>query len=157
MHFEHLIEINSALLTTTPAFTRDELWRGLMVRVFEPEAFPLGPDGCEWREDPQSGVIERSVRFGALQISDSVRLDPMRSIVFDAAARADMAPLRLTITVEEPVAGALLLRFVYQSLAAAPAEEAAYEAFRHSAWLENDRDMVRTLRLWLQQGRLAMA
>jgi hypothetical protein len=60
----------------------------------------------------------------------------------------------LTITLEEPAKGVLALRFSYQSAAEVAPEEAFYEEFRHSAWLENDRDMVRTLRLWLEQGRL---
>ena len=34
------------------------------------------------------------------------------------------------------------------------AEEAYFNGYRHSAWVEADRDMVRTLREWLGQGEL---
>jgi hypothetical protein len=48
----------------------------------------------------------------------------------------------------------MVLRFVYEALAELSAEEALYNGYRHSAWLANDRDMVRTLREWLAEGSL---
>ncbi|TAL21992.1 MAG: DUF1857 family protein [Aquabacterium sp.] len=153
MRYEHLIEINSQGFSAIPPFTREELWRGLLVRVYEPESFPVGPDDSEWKEE-SPGRLNRIVRFGRLEIHDSVTLEPMQRIVFDAQAREDMAAMRLTITLEEPAPGAMVLRFVYENDTAISAAEAPYEDLRHGAWLENDRDMVRTLRAWRDQGRL---
>ena len=161
MRYEHLIEIHNARVPLAPPFARDALWRGLLVRVYEPEAFPVGPDGCEWEEAGADArglaVVRRTVHFGALAIRDRVTLEPMHSLVFEAEPRPDMAALRLTLTIEEPAEGVLALRFVYESEVEVSPAEAPYEALRHQAWLENDRDMVRTLRHWLAQGRLASA
>ena len=40
------------------------------------------------------------------------------------------------------------------ALGAQTDEEAYYNDYRHSAWLHNDRDMVTTLREWLEGGEL---
>lgn len=153
MRFEHLIEINSQGFSVIPAFTRDELWRGLLVRVYEPESFPVGPDACEWQEEAP-GRVRRVVRFGKLEIHDTVTLEPMSRIIIAAQPREDMVAMRLTITLEEPAPGAMVLRFVYENDGSISEAEAPYEELRHGAWLQNDRDMVRTLRTWREQGRL---
>ena len=62
--------------------------------------------------------------------------------------------MRLTITIEEPAAGALFLRFVYTADGVASAEDAALQGFREQAWLENDREMLRSLRSWHADGEL---
>lgn len=171
MRFEHLIEINPPDLGLTLAFTREELWRGLLVRVFEPEAFPLGPDTSHWQEEAAGPVadtalaeparpagalrLRRHLRFGAVELADRVQVQAMQGMVFTPDERPDATPVVLTLTLEEPHAGMLWLRFVYESVRPLTVEEAFYDGFRRSAWLENDRDMVRTLRTWLAQGRLA--
>ena len=53
MRFEHLIEVNApaqSLQLVAPTFTREQLWQGLMLRVQEPQRFPMGPESCTWRE-----------------------------------------------------------------------------------------------------------
>ena len=53
MRFEHLIEINSPSAVVrgmTPAFSLDQLWRGLMARLQTPQRFPNGPESCDWTE-----------------------------------------------------------------------------------------------------------
>lgn len=156
MRFEHLIEINSpaqSVQTVVPAFTREQLWRGLMVRVREPQRFPMGPEGCDCRE-AEPGLYRRTVRFGPHEFHDEVQAVPQASLVFTPEAHGDTIPVRLTITIEEPRAGQMVLRFVYEPLGEPGAEEAYYSEYRHNAWLHNDRDMVRTLRQWLSDEGL---
>lgn len=157
MRFEHLIEINSpqpAVQMAVSTFTREQLWRGLMARVQTPQRFPNGPESCDWRETAPD-VFQRTLHFGQHVMHDEVRTVPQQSLQFTPQAHGDTAPIRLTITVEEPVPHQMVLRFVYINLGEQTQEEAYYNEYRHNAWLHNDRDMVRTLREWLEAGALA--
>ncbi len=159
MRFEHLIEINSPKPTlhgVLDAFTREQLWLGLMVRVQAPQRFPNGPERCEWHE-AEPGLVQRTLHFGPHTLRDEVRLTLNERLQFTPEAHGETAPIRLTIAIEEPQAGQMVLRFVYEALGKQTAEEAYYNDYRHSAWLHNDRDMVRTLREWLEQGLLTGA
>jgi hypothetical protein len=156
MRFEHLIEINSpslAMQTAAATFSREQLWAGLMAKVQAPDRFPLGPERCEW-EELAPGLITRTLHFGQLQMHDKVTAAELDSLVFTPQAMPDVTPIRLTIRIEEPQSQQMVLRFVYEALAELSAEEALYNGYRHSAWLANDRDMVRTLREWLAEGLL---
>lgn len=157
MRFEHLIEINSpsvaAQVAAVSRFTREQLWNGLMLRLRTPQDFPLGPEGCDWQETAP-GRFARELRFGAHVMNDEVEAVPLQRLQFTPRAHGDTTPVRLTVSVEEPQPGQLVLRFVYESLGEPSPEEAFYNEYRHNAWLHNDRDMVRTLRQWLDEGRL---
>ena len=151
MRFEHLIEINApqvGLQVVAPVFTREQLWRGLMQRVQAPQRFPMGPDRCDCLE-AEPGVFRRTLHFGAHALRDEVRTWVGERLVFTPEAHGDTAPIRLSIAIEEPRAGQMVLRFIYEALSEQSAEEAYYNDYRHNAWLHNDRDMVRTLRQWL--------
>jgi hypothetical protein len=78
----------------------------------------------------------------------------MDKLVFTPQAHGETAPIRLSITLEEPAPAYLVLRFAYEALAEQTAEEAYYNDYRHNAWLHSDRDMVRTLRQWLSDEGL---
>ncbi len=156
MHFEHLIEINSPQTNVNlmvPAFSREQLWQGLMQRVLAPGRFPMGPQSCDAQER-EPGVYAREIVFGPHVMKDRVECEPMKRVRFVPEAHGDTTPIALTIQVEEPQAGHLLLRFTYRSLRELSHEEAYFNDYRHNAWLHNDRDMVRTLRQWLTDGAL---
>src|SRR3989338_1391195 len=156
MRFEHLIEVNGpaeSLQLVAPTFTREQLWQGLLLRVQEPQRFPMGPASCTWRgTDP--GVYARTVVFGPLILNDVVVTQPHAELVFTPEAHGDPSPIRLSIRIEEPQPGQMLLRFLYEALAEQSDEERYYNDYRHNAWLHNDRDMVRTLRQWLSDEGL---
>jgi hypothetical protein len=159
MRFEHLIEINSlvpAVQLAVPAFTREQLWRGLMVRVRAPDRFPNGPGRCDCTEQGE-GLVARVLSFGPHEFHDVVQITPQQRLQFTPEPRGEGTPIGLTITIEEPVPGQLLLRFVYDPLGEPDPEEVALSGYRHSAWLHNDRDMVQTFREWLEAGELGAA
>ncbi|NBD20868.1 DUF1857 family protein [Aquabacterium fontiphilum] len=159
MRFEHVIEINApqtAIDLMAPAFSRAQLWAGLMQRVHNPQRFPMGPERCDWFE-AAPGVYRRTLYFGPHVLQDEVHAQFEQRLVFTPQAHGDTAPIRLTLNIEEPQPGQMVLRFVYEALAEQTAEEAYYNDYRHNAWLHNDRDMVRTLRQWLDEGGLGGA
>lgn len=156
MRFEHLIEINTPAvheLVVVPPFTREQLWRGLMFRVMAPERFPMGPESCVCTE-VSPGVYERTIVFGAHEMHDQVVCQPPERMTFTPQPHGDTTPIALTVSIEEPRAGQMVLRFAYESVQPLPAEEAYFNDYRHNAWLHHDRDMVRTLRQWLTDGQL---
>jgi hypothetical protein len=136
---------------------RDELWRGLMRRVEAPQDFELGPDRCEVSAGADASERCRRIHFGSLRFDDRVRIEPQQRLVFTTAPREGTATVGLTIGIEEPAPGALFLRFVYEveePPGGADIEQRALQRYREQAWLEMDRDMLRTLRLWQREGRL---
>ncbi len=155
MRFEHLLQVTDPGNPVVPAMSRDELWRGLLLRVESPQDFPLGPDRCESQPGRHADERRRSIHFGALRFDDTVRLQPQQRIDFDPDPHEGAMPVRLSITIEEPSPGALFLRFVYSADdEAAAAADRALQGYREQAWLELDRDMLRALRTWQQEGRL---
>lgn len=156
MRFEHIIEINSPRVGTqmaVPPLSREQLWNGLMIRVKEPQRFPLGPERCDWQET-EPGVFRRELHFGQHHFRDEVLATLHERLQFTPEAHGDTTPIRLTLSIEEPQAGQMVLRFVYEPLGELSQEEAYYNEYRHNAWLHNDRDMVRTLRQWLTDDGL---
>lgn len=156
MRFEHLIEINSpaaGLQTAVPALTREQLWQGLMQRVLMPGRFPMGPESCACVET-SPGVYARTIVFGAHVMRDEVVCQPQDRVVFTPQPHGDTTPIVLTVSIEAPRPGQMVLRFVYESAQALPPEEAYFSDYRHNAWLHHDMDMVRTLRQWLTDGEL---
>ena len=154
MRFEHLLQVNDLSDPRLLPMSRSELWRGLMLRVESPQRFPLGPDRCESRAGTADDERVRRIHYGNLRFDDRVRLDFERRIEFLPEPHGDAPPVRLTLTIEEPAPGALFLRFVYTADGIASAEATALQGYREQAWLENDRDMLRSLRTWHADGEL---
>lgn len=155
MRFEHLIQITDPGDDRVPPMSRDELWSGLMKRVELPQRFDNGPDHCDLEASADDGQSRRrELRFGSLRFRDTVRLQAGRSLQFVPEAHDEQPPITLTISIEEPTGGALLLRFIYTSEAEPSPADAGLWRLREQAWLEHDRDMVRQLREWQAAGEL---
>jgi hypothetical protein len=157
MRYEHLLQVTDPGNPLIPPMSRAELWRGLLVRVHEPQRFPLGPDRSEARAGRHEAERSRTVHFGALRFDDMVHLEHEQRLTFTPQPHEGAAPVNLSIAIEEPTPGALFLRFVYEVVVApggASAEERALQRYREQAWLELDRDMLSTLREWQRQGVL---
>jgi Domain of unknown function (DUF1857) len=153
MRFEHLIQINDPLNRLITPMSREQLWTGLMQRVHAPQRFPVGPQDCEVEVGSDPLLLRRRIDFGSLSLHDVVQIDPGVSLSFTPLPHEDMALIHLTLTVENhPVHDpeALFLRFVYES----EVDDPDTDGYRQQAWLENDRDMVRTLREWQESGLL---
>lgn len=153
MRFEHLLQVTDPRDPRVEPMSREALWRGLLVRVESPERFPLGPDRCRVGAGSSEHERERSIHYGSLCFEDVVTLEPARRIVFMPKPHEGAAPVQLTVLIEEPVAGELFLRFVYEAPPLDVADK-PLQGLREQAWLENDREMLRTLREWQRQGAL---
>lgn len=155
MKFAHLIEINDPLNPLIDPLTRAQLWRGLMLRATEPKSFVPQLDRCTLLE--QSGLhLVRELQYGELIVRDKVRFVPQQQVIYEVPAQQGMPQSRLTVTIEEPEAGVLFVRFEYENEASVADDEAnaMYDEFRRSAYEESDIDTIRTIREVASSGRL---
>ena len=146
MKFVHLIEINATDNPLIDPLSRDQLWRGLVLRAERPTLFVLALDACEITGRSENG-ISRTLQFGKLIIHDEVQFVPQQN---------EIPASDLTMTIEEPAAGALFVRFEYDDHQAASddAEAEFYNGFRRDAYKESDIDTVRKIRELAMEGQL---
>lgn len=155
MKFEHLIEINDPLNPLIDTITRDQLWRGLVLRADSPKLFVPHLDECTI-DQRESGSFRRRLRYGDLEIVDRVILAPLNEVRYDIEAQGEIAASSLTMTIEAPSEHTLYVRFKYDDGhdAATDAANAMYDEFRKSAYQEADIDTIRVIRDLAAEGRL---
>ncbi len=155
MNFEHLIQINDPHNPLVETLTRAQLWAGLLHRVEDATPFLPGLERCTIVERHPDHLL-RDLDFGAAVIRDRVTLAHEHWVRFEIEANAQHAGGSLTITIEEPEAGTLFLRFAYATgFAANPnSEDRAYVDYVKSAYQQSDLDCVRIIRSLTAQGSL---
>ncbi|MCS0585193.1 SRPBCC family protein [Massilia pinisoli] len=155
MKFEHLIEINDPLNPLMDTITRDQLWRGLVLRAEDPKLFVPHLDECTISER-ESGSFSRRLRYGDLVIDDKVFLRPLHEVRFEVPAQGDIAQSLLTMTIETPTENALVVRFCYDDGNASASDDIGkmYEDFKKSAYQESDIDTVKVVRQLAAEGKL---
>jgi hypothetical protein len=155
MKFEHLIEINDPLNPLIDSLTREQLWRGLVMRADSPKLFVPHLDECTIAER-ESGSFRRTLRYGELRIVDRVILTPLEQVRYEIEEQGEIAASSLTMSIESPGEGTLYVRFKYDDGhdAATDAANAMYDEFRKSAYQEADIDTIRVLRELAAEGRL---
>jgi len=155
MRFEHLIEINDPLNPLIDRLSREQLWRGLVLRAETPMDFVPHLDNCSILERGELG-LSRELRYGELVVRDRVTFHPLHKVTYHVPQQEGIPESRLTMTIEEPEPDILFVRFVYDDGASEEqdAAEAFYNDFRRSAYKESDIDTIRTIREMAEAGRL---
>ncbi len=155
MKFEHLIEINDPLNPLIDTITREQLWRGLVIRAESPKMFVPHLDECEIGER-SSGSFTRRLRYGDLVIEDTVVLTPLQQVRYEVPAQGEIQASSLTMTIEAPDEVRLFVRFHYDDGTGEHVDEAnkMYDEFKKSAYQEADLDTIRILRQLAAQGKL---
>ncbi|UUZ51755.1 DUF1857 family protein [Massilia sp. B-10] len=155
MKFEHLIEINDPLNPLIDTITREQLWRGLVMRADTPKLFIPHLDECTI-EEREAGSFRRRLRYGELEIADRVILTPLQQVRYEVAAQGEISASSLVMTIESPSEHTLYVRFQYDDGhdAQTDAANAMYDEFRKSAYQEADIDTIRVVRELAAAGRL---
>ena len=155
MKFVHLVEINDPLNPLIEPLTRQQLWRGLVLRAEAPKRFIEWLDDCDIRS---TGVdtLERTLHYGEAAIRDTVSFTPLRQVEYDVPAQTDITASRLVVAIEEPGTGMLHVRFSYDDFTeeVPGSMEAFYNEFRRSAYQEAEIDTVRIIRELAGEGLL---
>ncbi|MGP1677089.1 MAG: SRPBCC family protein [Burkholderiales bacterium] len=156
MKFSHLIQINDPFNPLIDPLSREQLWRGLVLRAENPLLFVMALDRFEIVGRGED-TLARVLHFGNLRLRDRVRFSPMKQVCYEIEAAEDSPAATLVMTIEEPEPGQLFVRFDYETLhrgAAAPLDE-FYSSFAKQAYVEADIDTISTIRgLATQAGAL---
>jgi Domain of unknown function (DUF1857) len=147
MRFSHLIQINDPFNPLIDPLSREQLWRGLVLRAENPLLFVMALDGFEIVERGDN-MLARELRFGNLTLRDRVMFEPMQQVRYEIEAGGDSPAATLVMTIEEPEPDQLFVRFDYETLhddTAAPIDE-FYSSFAKQAYIEADIDTVSTIR-----------
>ena len=114
MQFSHLIQINDPRHPLVDPLSREQLWRGLVLRAENPMLFVLALDAFEIiaRAD---NTLMRELHFGKLTLRDRVSFEPMRQVRYEIESAGDSPAASLAMTIEEPQPGQLFVRFAYET------------------------------------------
>ena len=155
MKFEHLIEINDLTNPLTEVITREQLWRGLVLRAESPKLFMDYIDEVSITDRTEVSM-KRSLRYGDLIVEDQVSLVHLKHVHYDVAAQKDIPQSSLRMGIAEPEPDALFVRFVYDDGHSAEEDLAneMYNEYRRSAYQEADIDTIRVIREMAEYGRL---
>ncbi|GAA5236655.1 DUF1857 family protein [Verticiella sediminum] len=159
MRFEHIIQINSHEIGAPAVLSREQVWRGIALRAYDPAHFIIGLEGHavrhHERRDDGTEVIERTLHFGVFEVDDKVTLTPMEQIHVEVAATDKWPACTATARIEEPEPSSLFLRFVYEWNDADPAEQALSDderRMREQALVGLDMDTVSRIRELADSG-----
>lgn len=155
MKFTHLVEINDPLNPLIETLTREQLWRGLVLRAETPKVFIPWLDRCTIVEKTATS-LSRISHYGELTVHDTVTFIPQQQVVYTIPAQRDIPASSLTMTIEEPEPNILFVRFEYKDSSGEPMDEeqAMYNDFRKSAYQEADIDTIRVIREMVENGEL---
>jgi hypothetical protein len=155
MKFHHIVEINDPLNPLIEPLSREQVWRGLVLRAEDPKMFMPHLDHCALSARSVSSVV-RELRYGTLTIRDTVFYFPQDKVEYRVPAQADIPASSLIMSIEEPQAGVLLVRFDYDdgTVEAAGSMDGFYNEFRHSAYKEADLDTIGLIRQLADEGRV---
>ncbi len=155
MRFSHLVEINDPLNPLIDALSREQVWRGLVLRVEMPKRFVPWLDRCEISKR-DNDTLERVLHYGGTAIRDHVSFRKPDSVHVHVPRQGDIPLADLVMSIEEPGPGRLFVRFEYDDHI--PEEDGKVDEmvndFRRSAYKESDIDTIRTIREMAADGLL---
>lgn len=155
MRFEHLIQVNDLSNPVATVLTREQLWRGLVLRAETPKYFMEHIDECTLSDKTLTSV-NRVLRYGQVTIRDTVTYLPQIQVHYQVPAQGELPASHMRMVIEEPEPDALFIRFVYEDEISQAEDDAVafYNDFRRSAYQEADIETMRLIRELGEQGQL---
>jgi hypothetical protein len=124
----------------------DQIWSGLVGSLENPVRFLPGLDEAKVTARVVDG-FRRELRFGHAVIRDFVQLVPQERLEVASEATPEVPALTRTLTIEAPVEGEYIVRFVYERRPEGHAPvEPAYLQVLEDAWLAADIDLIAQIR-----------
>jgi hypothetical protein len=146
MRFEHIIVVNDLLNPLVEPLSLEQLWSGLVGSLENPVRFLPGLDEARVTARVADG-FRRELHFGHAVIRDRVRLVPQERLEVSSEPTPEVPALTRTLTIEEPVEGEYVVRFVYERRPEGHAPvEPAYLQVLEDAWIAADIDLIAQIR-----------
>lgn len=155
MKFQHVVRINHPQNPLIDSLTREQVWRGLVMKAENPllfvptlDSFKLLARHADW--------IERELHFGRLVVRDRISFELSHRMRQETEASGEIPAATLKTSIEAPDEWQLLVRFDYASHSpnGAPPVDPLYQGFIEQAYVEADTDAIRTIRRLVVEGKL---
>ena len=155
MKFQHLIQVNDPLVPLIDPLSREQVWRGLRLKAENPLLFVYALDGFKVLAKAGES-ISRELRFGQAVIRDRIIFMPPDRVRQEIEASGEVPGATLLTTIETPDSEQLFVRFEYETrpAAGAPPVDETLQGFVKQAYVEADRDTIRTIRRLVADGTL---
>ncbi|WP_028454899.1 AtaL-like protein [Chitinilyticum litopenaei] len=153
MRHQHLVQVNDLANPHIQRLTRNQLWQGLVLRAREPQRFMEQLDDAQIVAEGE-GWLRREMRFGSLLVIDLIEFEHEKLVRYQTQAGADHGGGLLLMQIEEPEAGALFVRFSYDTPHEVPDSEQHLLAYVRQAWQDTDVATISLIRLLAQEGLL---
>lgn len=146
------MQINDARDPRVTPLTRDQLWRGLVLRAEFPRTFVPWLDACE--VEHAGADLLRTLRFGAQIVHDRVVFDAKELVSFETLDQGDDRAFRMSMRIEEPAPGALFVRFTYDARSPEHSADDPHSGAIKEAYRLADIDTVFRIRQLADSGLL---
>lgn len=153
MHYEHIVAVNDPGNPLSDTLTRDQLWRGLVLRIRSPELFLPGVASVQLQEiHPE--LLVREMQLGNMQVRDRIHLQHLQQIRFETESGEHHPGGTLVVSIMEPEPDFLLVRFKYEKPASGDPDEEKFSAYLFKMWQQVDLDSVKLIRKLVEQDKL---
>lgn len=155
MKFQHVVQINDPLKPLIDPLTREQVWRGLVMKAENPLLFVPTLDSFKLLAR-DSHSIERELHFGRLVVRDRISFAPPGRMRQETEASGELPAATLVTSIEAPDEWQLFVRFDYASHPpnGAPPVNSLYQGFIEQAYVEADTNAIRTIRRLVVEGKL---
>jgi hypothetical protein len=153
LRFEHLVQINDVRDARLEMLSRDQLWRGLLLRAQTPKLFIPWLDDADVQADAD-GSLQRTLRFGDFEVRDRVTFEHETRVHYEVEDRRANTRFALTMRIEEPQPAALFVRFTYEARSIDHHAQSPLSDIVRSAYRQADEDTVFRIRQFAQSGVL---
>lgn len=156
LQYEHLVQINDPLNPLLETLTPEQVWAGLLLRAEQPQLFVTGLERCTILSR-NGDTFERELSYGPASVRDKVTLTMGVSVRYDIVATDNYVGGSLTMSIEQPDAAQLFIRFKYETTL--QAEDGEYNRTLEivkSAYREADIDTVKLIREFALTGKLPL-
>lgn len=153
MQHEHLIQVNDLNAPHLEQLTRNQLWQGLVLRACEPQRFMEQLDEVIIIERSEH-ALKREMHFGALVVVDHITLEHEHAVHYHTQPGEQHGGGTLRMQIEEPEAGALFVRFSYDTPHEVAPDETHLLGYLRQAWQDSDLATVMLIRQLAAEGLL---
>lgn len=150
LHFEHTIVINEPRQPGHERIDIDSLWKALVFRARYPGHFNPALK-CRLLNEQDHGFT-RVIIAGEMELHDEVTLIPRQEIRTLIDGRHQSMHAESVTRIEQPAPGALQVRFIYRRDSLGEQGGIDADAYLKSAYVQNDREAVATIRQMIADG-----